>query len=189
MCKEDDEYPERRPLRLPEYDYSNNGAYYVTICIHDRTQRLFGDVINDKMQLSDVGHIVYNQWQQLPERFSHIQLDEFVVMPNHVHGIVIINRIGRAPARSAPTKPVNSQNDGNYVTIGTIVGTYKSLVANECLKLFKSQNRYLGNLWQRNYYEHVIRDEKSLQSVRRYISENPQKWSIDENNCSLASGV
>jgi putative transposase len=216
MCKNDDEYPERRLLRLPGYDYSNNGAYYVTICIHDRTQRLFGDVINDKMKLSDVGYIVYNQWQQLPERFPHIQLDEFVVMPNHVHGIVIINRIERAPARGAPTNPINLQdkeyynvntvgaglapareyfdtksdiipNDSNYATIGTVVGTYKSLVANECLKLFKSQNRYMGHLWQRNYYEHVIRDEKSLQSVRRYISENPQKWSIDKENYSLTS--
>jgi len=114
MCKNDDEYPERQPRRLPGYDYSNNGAYYVTICIHDRTQRLFGDVINDKMKLSDVGYIVYNQWQQLPERFSHIQLDEFVVMPNHMHGIVIINRIERTLARGAPTKPINLQDKECY---------------------------------------------------------------------------
>ncbi|MBF0104319.1 MAG: transposase [Deltaproteobacteria bacterium] len=176
----------RRSIRLKGYDYSQQGAYFVTICSHDR-ECLFGEIVDGKMVLNDVGKIVETCWHNIPNNFPNAELDAFVVMPNHVHGIICIvgaplagaqnagaqngTQNNRAPARGAPT-------------VGDIVGAYKSLCVHNCLKWIKQNepDRVLGKFWQRNYYEHVIRNEKSLDQIREYIINNPANWQGDEMN-------
>ena len=248
-------YHNRESIRLSGYDYSRQGYYFITICIHDRKQRLFGDIIDKKMVFTELGNIAFNQFEYLPKRFPNIKLDEFQIMPNHVHAVIQIhtphnstaNIVGatlavahdRAGASPAPTKTTVAHDanavahdragaspaptkttvahDANAVahdragaspapteiiktvkmktetaetkpenmktnTIGDIVGAYKSLVANACLKIYKSKNERMGKLWQRNYFEHIIRDNKSLYFIRNYIRENPVNWFVDTEN-------
>jgi putative transposase len=210
-------YHNRRSIRLDGYDYSRPGFYFVTICIHDRKQRLFGNVANGKMILNEMGKIAFDTFNQLPERFPNMKPHVFQIMPNHVHAIIAIhvvpvgatlavarnpvavaqyipvdgptkqNRAGASPAPTNITEPTEN-TDRKMITenaktaIGDIVGAYKSLVANGCLKIHKSKNEHMGKLWQRNYYEHVIRDEKSLFAIRKYILENPMNWDFDSEN-------
>ena len=220
-------YHNRGSIRLRGYDYSRHGYYFITICIHDRNQRLFGDIIDGKMVFTELGNIAYNQFACLPKRFPNIKLDEFQIMPNHVHAVIPIctphnstaNIVGatlavardapvvthdRAGASPAPTKTTVARDSGAVAhnragaspaptktikpktikpgTIGDIVGAYKSLVANECLKIYKSKNERMGKLWQRNYFEHIIRNGKSLYFIRNYIRENPMNWFVDTEN-------
>lgn len=172
----------RRSIRLKDYDYSTAGAYFVTICTWDR-----GCCFEEYPQLKE---IVENQWRMLPERFEGIMLDEYVIMPNHMHGIIVIIA-DRAPARGAPTDSLSSNSVGaglapallKHATIGDIVGSFKSITSNEWLKVVKSGNINMrGKFWQRNYYEHVIRSDEELNSIRQYITENPLKWELDEEN-------
>lgn len=244
----------RRSIRLKGYDYSQAGAYFITVCTHNRLP-LFGEIVrvgftpaldnespntgvgagftpapDDKMtnigvgasssptgistgknvgsgfthvqmNLNEYGQIAHDQWQKISERFDHIELGEFVIMPNHIHGIIVINEsqtveAGFTPAPNdkmtnigvgaspSPTILRTGQPQGLPLrkTIGDIVGAYKSLVANECLKIFKSKNETMGKLWQRNYYEHIIRNEKSYLKIAQYILDNPAKWQQDSLN-------
>ncbi len=178
----------RKSIRLKGYDYSQAGMYFITICCQDRKYR-FGKIENDKMILNEMGNIAYVEWLKLTERFSNFELDVFQIMPNHMHGIIVLNGTsigatlvdtqndvdigaGASPAPTAPTAPTK--------TVGDIVGAYKSLVANGCLDIYKSKNKILGKLWQRNYWEHIIRDEKSYQTISEYIINNPAKWTKDK---------
>lgn len=197
---------QRHSIRLKGYDYARAGAYFITICTHQR-QYFFGDVVRAglapaQMQLNELGQIALEQWHYLSERFKSIETDAFVVMPNHIHGIIVIHDPQPEEAGFTPTPIMaiptqisqNAQSGGGasppptgipiWVTVGNIVGAYKSLVANECLKIFKTQNETMGKLWQRNYYEHIIRDEKSYLEIAQYIFDNPAKWASD----SLFSG-
>jgi putative transposase len=188
----------RRSIRLQGYDYSQTGLYFITICIHNR-QCLFGRIENNEMQLSEFGCIAHKQWSTLNERFPHIQLDEFQIMPNHMHGIVHIVGATLAVARNNQDA-VADDGRGNdkgagaspaptaAKTIGDIVGAYKSLVANECLTIHKQ--KFVGSdfipamekIWQRNYYEHIIRNETSYHRIRKYIIDNPARWQDDKFN-------
>lgn len=120
------------------------------------------------MILNDFGIVAHNHWQKLSERFINITLDVFQIMPNHIHGILIINPPVRAGLAPAPT-------------VGTIVGAYKSLVANQCLDIFKQKKLdvMMGKLWQRDYYEHIIRDERAYLRIAEYIVNNPGNWKGD----------
>lgn len=164
----------RRPIRLKGYDYSKEGAYFITICCHDKECR-FGKIVNyesyadAQMELNEYGMIAYNEWVKLPERFSNFDLDVFQIMPNHIHGIIILNN-------------AFTNSETMNATIGVIVGAYKSLVVNACLKIYKSKNEIMGKFWQRNYYEHVIHDEQSYQTISNYIINNPAKWYDDKFN-------
>jgi REP element-mobilizing transposase RayT len=196
----------RRSIRLQGYDYSQTGLYFITICIHNR-QCLFGRIENNEMQLSEFGCIAHKQWSTLNERFPHIQLDEFQIMPNHMHGIVHIVGATLAVARNNQDAVARNNQDavaddgrGNdkgagaspaptaAKTIGDIVGAYKSLVANECLTIHKQ--KFVGSdfipamekIWQRNYYEHIIRNETSYHRIRKYIIDNPARWQDDKFN-------
>lgn len=172
----------RRSIRLKGYDYSQAGLYFVTICCQDRICR-FGKIENGEMILNPNGEIAHNEWIKLSERFPNMELDAFQIMPNHIHGIILLkNPVGagftpapnddnRATARVAPTVAP---------TVGDIVGAYKSLVANGCLEIYKSHNETMGKLWQRNYYEHIIRNEQSYQNISQYIINNPAKWNDDK---------
>ncbi len=151
----------RQSIRLKGYDYSQEGVYFVTICSHGH-ESLFGEIILEEMIMNQIGKILNVQWFQLPSRFYGIQLDAFVVMPNHIHGIISI-------VESIPGQ-----------TIGKIIGAYKSLTANDYIKLCKANNFPIGKLWQRNYYEHIIRDEEDYSRIFEYIENNPLKWEEDQ---------
>ena len=286
----------RRSIRLKGYDYSQAGAYFITICTQDRAC-LFGKVVNGEMQLNDAGRMVLAEWNMLPERFPHVVLDAFVVMPNHVHGIVVITNpatddtattaptivgtglvpvpnagtmgavpdagtmgavpdagtmgavpdagtmgavpdagtmgavpnagtmgavpdagmmgavpdagmMGAVPddgatTRVAPTAativgtglvPVPDDGATTRVaptvgdivapTVGDIVGAFKSRVTVEYIRGVKTSGwpPFRGRLWQRNYYEHIIRNERALNAIRQYIIENPRRWQMDREN-------
>jgi REP element-mobilizing transposase RayT len=168
----------RRSIRLKGYDYSQAGAYFITLCTQDRAC-LFGRVVNGEMRLNDAGRMVLAEWHRLPERFPHLVLDAFVVMPNHVHGILVItdpaSTVG-ATTRVAPTRVAP--------TVGNIIGAFKSRVTVEYIRGVKTSGwpPFRGRLWQRNYYEHIIRNERALDAIRRYILENPLRWHLDREN-------
>ena len=186
----------RRSIRLKGYDYSQAGAYFITICCDDRVCR-FGHIENGVMLLNGCGQIAYNEWLKLAERFTHFELDVFQIMPNHLHGIIVLtvgdsqNDNGNVGATLA-VDPTDSQNDNGVIragaspartddpTVGHMVGAYKSLVFNECLKIYKLNNEQMGKLWQRNYYEHIIRNEQSYQTISNYIVNNPASWKDDK---------
>jgi len=172
----------RRSIRLKGYDYTQAGAYFVTICTKDRAC-LFGDVADGVMRLNQMGHIVRQCWLAIPDHFPHVLLDEFVVMPNHVHGILVImptHDVGATHASplqndDTPTRPRGPQPR----SVASIVGSFKSAAA-------KRINEHRGTpgapIWQRNYYEHIIRDDESLNRIRQYIAENPLHWYLDREN-------
>jgi REP element-mobilizing transposase RayT len=271
----------RRSIRLKGYDYSQAGAYFITICTQDRAC-LFGKVVNGEMQLNDAGRMVLAEWNMLPERFPHVVLDAFVVMPNHVHGIVVITNpatddtattaptivgtglvpvpnagtmgavpnagamgaapdagtmgtvpdagamgavpdagtmgavpdagamgaapdagtmgavpdagtmgaapndgmMGAVPNAGATTRVAPTVGDIVAPTVGDIVGAFKSRVTVEYIRGVKTSGwpPFRGRLWQRNYYEHIIRNERALNAIRQYIIENPRRWQMDREN-------
>jgi putative transposase len=174
----------RRSIRLKGYDYTQSGAYYITIVTYQR-QHLFGEVVDSDMRLNELGQIAYNEWFKTAILRPYVELfeDEFVVMPNHVHGIIWIqNNIVGARRRRTPTEHGdNIERFGKPVSnsIPTITRAYKSAVTYAVNGL---QNQRGAALWQRNYYEHIIRDEKDLQAKRNYILGNPMKWEDDDEN-------
>ncbi len=167
----------RRSLRLKDYDYTHAGAYFVTICTQSRTC-LFGTVVDGQIQLNDAGHVVHRTWGELPNRFSHVDVDAFIVMPNHIHGIILVGA-----QFIAPRGPQNYRHDkragaiNRAPTLGEIVRAYKAVSAR---KIRQQVNPAFA--WQRNYYEHVIRSEESLNRIRQYIRDNPAQWQFDCEN-------
>ena len=165
----------RRSLRLRGYDYAQAGAYFVTICVQGRAC-LFGAIAEGSMCLNVAGELAADLWSRLPARYPDIDLDQFVIMPNHIHGIVVLPDGAPSDESGAATRAAP--------TIGGIVGAFKSLFAVEYIRGVK-ERRWPGfdrRLWQRNYFEHVIRDETDLARVRRYIDENPLRWADDQEN-------
>jgi len=176
----------RRSIRLPEYDYSQPGAYYVTIVASDR-ESLFGEVVNKETVLTKFGLVAKQQWEKLPKRFPNIELGAFIIMPNHMHGIITITD-GRGTAgntndhddkssRRAPTwegfqKPVKG-------SIPTIIRSYKSAVSYRINLMRGTQGI---PVWQRNYWGHIIRNPQDLQNKSDYIEANPMLWDEDDEN-------
>lgn len=223
----------RRSLRLKGYDYSQAGAYFITVCVEDRAC-LFGDVVDGQMHLNDAGRTVMEEWNALPVRFPSVELDVFGVMPNHIHGIIVMEagrkesaavarpgatsvdmgpgQFERAPvgatlvvaldphgsvvgecesaavARSRapdPPGPVMGECESASVPrVGDIVGAFKSLTTVTYIHGVKHSGwpPFRGRLWQRNYHEHIIRNEESLNLIRQYILDNPACWESDEEN-------
>ena len=232
----------RKSIRLKGYDYSQAGLYFITICCQDRICR-FGQVENGEMILNEYGQIASDEWVKLSERFPNFKLDVFQIMPNHLHGIIVLNDIPVGATLAVAPNNVVTPNDavapddavapndtvapndlvvpndviigddiragandaivgddirsgaddvivGDDIragaspaptkTVGDIVGAYKSLVANGCLDIYKSKNEIMGKLWQRNYHEHIIRNEQSYQRITEYIINNPAKWTGDK---------
>jgi REP element-mobilizing transposase RayT len=163
----------RRSIRLQGYDYAQAGAYFVTICAYER-RCLFGNVSDGTMQLNERGRIVEECWEAIPAHLADVELDAFCVMPNHVHGIIIIRRgtPWRAPTVEQFQKPVAG-------SLPTIVRSFKSAVT----KRIREVQHTPGLLvWQRNYYEHVIRHDEDLRRIRVYIENNPVQWDGDDYN-------
>ncbi|RBQ03805.1 transposase [Pedobacter miscanthi] len=177
----------RRSIRLKGYDYSQAGAYFITICCEDRIHR-FGKISGNEMILNQSGTIAYNEWINLSDRFPNFELDVFQIMPNHMHGIIVLKDVGAtvavAPENNAKEENTHEENSRATArvapTIANIIGAYKSIVSNACLQLFKSHNKTMGKLWQRNYYERIIRDESAYHNISNYIINNPSKWNEDK---------
>lgn len=208
----------RRSLRLKDYDYARAGAYFVTICAQDRAC-LFGDIVDGEMRLNDAGRMVVAVWDALPDRFQGIGLDAFVLMPNHIHGIIVLVGAGLVPARDGAGQigddPIRATTrvaptalarrflqvpDGDPTrattrvapTVGGVVGALKSITT---VLYTRGVNQsgwpaFRGRVWQRNYYEHVIRDETSLHGIREYVLNNPLQWALDrENPANVGAGL
>jgi len=154
----------RRMMRYRGFDYSSSGAYFVTICTKNR-EELFGEILGQEIMLNDRGMIVLECWNDLIDHYASIELDECVVMPNHFHGIIWINDAVGAGFKPAPTEKIHSLSE--YI---------------RALKTFSS--RKIGfPVWQRNYYERIIRSDTELFAIRKYIMENPLRWVMDPERC------
>lgn len=193
----------RRSIRLSGYDYSHAGTYFVTVCTQARVC-LFGDVVDGEMQLNDAGRMIEDQWLALPSRFRQVEVDAFVVMPNHIHAILLVGaplvgalRVGRVVEPGNPDEtashPVQHRAGTRPAptTLGDVIGAFKSLTTVEYGRHVRSDRwpPFERRLWQRNYYEHIIRDEASLHRIRTYMEENPSRWEFDRENpaCRAAS--
>ena len=203
----------RRSIRLAGYDYSQSGAYFITIVTQDRVS-LFGSIVDGKMQLNEWGQIVWQCWVEIPAHFSNAVLDEFVVMPNHVHGIIVLvnpsgatnvgmtnmgttnmgatnvgmtnvgmtnmgttnmgaTHVGATHASPLPARGPQRQS------VSSIVGSFKSAVT----KRINQQRGTPGaSVWQRNYYEHIVRNEEEWRRIAAYIQNNPSRWKKDREN-------
>lgn len=154
-------FPQRKSPRLKGYDYSQSGAYFVTICTHQR-QYLFGDIQNDAMHRNDLGRIADEELLLLPKRWQTVDIDLYVVMPNHIHAIIVLD---------------TAETDGKNAvpTLGHVVGSYKAGVT----RLARRDGLHEGLLWQTRYHDHIIRSEKSLNYIRQYVHHNPARWEED----------
>jgi putative transposase len=170
----------RRSIRLKEYDYSRPGGYFVTIVSYQR-ECLFGKILKEEMRLNDYGRIVDECWRTIPEHFPNVELGAYVVMPNHVHGIIVINdgADASASARRGTIYRAPTEQFGKPVTgsIPTIVRTFKAAVTRRIGRELNARD-----VWQRNYYEHVIRDHEDWDRIHRYIESNPSMWAEDDEN-------
>lgn len=168
----------RRVLRLRNYDYSSPGFYLVTVCIQKR-ECLLGEIVANVVRLTGAGQVVAAIWQELPSRFPSLTADSFVIMPNHIHGILHLGQadIFRAQ-QAAPLRPGPS--------LPAVVRAFKSQSA---VSVNRLRQRSAVPVWQRNYYEHVIRGERDLEKIREYISQNPLRWSFDRENPARAPGA
>lgn len=158
----------RKNIRLKDFDYSTAGYYFVTIVSHDR-KNIFGNIIDGEMDLNHIGLIVEKAWQEIPIHFPYIEVGDQVIMPNHFHGIVIINQVGALHA-----EPLRHAQP-----LGVIIRSFKSAVTKRVhdLGLFVGEK-----IWQRNYYEHIIRDEVDYEKIVDYIAANPNNWEYDNEN-------
>ncbi len=180
----------RKPNRLKEYDYSQDGWYFVTMCVKNKIE-CFGEIKNDKIILNEHGQIILKYWQEITSHYQNIFLDEWVVMPNHIHGIIIIeNLVGAEQCSeshifakstvgteqcSVPTKAIARVD---YGLLSKVIKSFKEISVKT---IRKNLNDY-DFAWQRSFYDHIIRNEKSLDKIRSYIYHNPPKWELDRNN-------
>jgi len=181
MTNESGKY-HRRSIRLKDYDYTQAGAYFVTICTQDR-KCMFGEILDGEIHLDDVGQIIQSIWITLPERFPDVELDQYTIMPNHLHGIITLSGTGftahqdsytsRVPDRFEQQMYTKSQSNLSHA-LGEIIRTFKAITAYRIHKAGISDFK-----WQRNFYEHVIENDDNLNRIRQYIIENPNRWTKD----------
>jgi len=180
--KFDAEKHHRHSMRLLGYDYAQVGAYFVTSVTKDRVC-LFGEIVDGEMRLNDGGRMIEQWWFELNRKFSTVETDEFVVMPNHFHGIVVIAGVTvGADLRVGP----NSEGAHAGAPLPTIIQWFKTMTTNEYMRGVKTRSwtPFAGRLWQRNYYEHIVRCENELTRIREYIANNPLQWEMDRENPS-----
>lgn len=213
-----------RSIRLKGYDYSQEGMYFITINVQDRV-RIFGEIVNGEMHLNELGKIAYNEWMHTPEIRKNVELGAFIVMPDHIHGIIIINDTDDSskgvlytPVSHTPVSHTHdddrSDRDVSHMsdidrgvsytpdkdrspdidrgvcdtpqrpplrspsrTIGAIIRGYKSSVTRKINEM-RNSNGFV--VWQRNYWEHIIRDYRAFDAISDYITNNPKKWDVDK---------
>lgn len=175
--KENPEPRARRSIRLKEYDYSQNGAYFVTICTQNKGHVL-GEILDGEMRLNGYGEIVSKFWDKIPHYFSNVKTDLHAVMPNHIHGIILIMRdcrggVSPPPSQGEVTSPLQKR------ALGQIIAFFKYQTTMTINQIRESPGE---RVWQRNYWEHVIRNENKLFKIRQYIQNNPLKWHLDREN-------
>jgi REP element-mobilizing transposase RayT len=175
--------------RLASWDYSSNGRYFITVCTKKRND-YFGQIINGEMQLSEIGKIARQCWMEIPDHFLFVNLDEFVVMPNHMHGIIIIDTpvmnggivetghalsLLRRPPRQLPQQQYHPRfrNQGKN-SISSMVGSCKSAVTKWC------NENHISFGWQTRFHDHIIRDDNEFERIRNYIMNNPANWEMDK---------
>lgn len=184
--------PTRKTNRIPHYNYSSNGFYFITICSQNM-ECLFGKAEQGELQLNTAGKMIESQWLKLPGRFDFIQFHEFVVMPNHFHGLIEI--VGEPLAGSGDNANIGhcdnkrigqqyrhlKRPQGIVPTVSEIVGAFKSQTTNEYIKLVKQflLPPFNKRVWQRSFHDHIVRNEESLLIIKEYIENNPAKWSLD----------
>jgi REP element-mobilizing transposase RayT len=171
------ELPVRRTTRRKDFDYSSAAIYFVTICTQNR-RNLFGAIENARMQPNRFGRLVQEAWFELPDHYARLTLDVFTLMPNHVHGVLALTDpvgAGLRPARAA-----------NHHGLSEIVGVFKSFSSRRIAEL---DNSLRGKIWQRSFYDHIIRNEQDLRNVRRYIFHNPARWEFDRENTNCKKDV
>ncbi len=216
----------RKSIRLQGYDYSQPGAYFITLVAENRIS-WFGEIHNRAMHLNECGIGFYKIWQDIPKRFPNIILDEFILMPNHLHGIIWIKDSRLENLDIDPTLDDDAKLEGDATlvvipdemesstrldptldstgpdatgsgtrphstknpTIGDIIGAYKSLSTNYYIKGVKEKGwpRFKKRFWQANYYERIIRNEKALNHIRKYIQQNPLKWALDHESANATT--
>ena len=193
----DPEKHHRRSIRLREYDYAQAGAYFVTICTQNR-ECMFGDVIEGRMVLSGSGEMIESVWHGLPEHYPGVIVNAFVVMPNHIHAVVILVGAGASACpdgseepQGVADRPGQPQGVAPTLSLPDVVHRLKSLTTARYRREIRESGwqPFAGRLWQRNYYEHVIRDEDDLNRIRQYIAENPLRWDHDPENPAVARPV
>lgn len=181
----------RRSVRLKGYDYSSPGAYFVTL-VTFRREALFGEILDGEMYLNPLGKLVKKCWQAISIHFLLARLDEFVMMPNHLHGIIFLSK-GEAsaddtfvfpttpqPADASPLQPIGTKHG----SLGAIIQNFKSISTRFANSLYFNPGSIL---WQRNYFEHIIRNERELNDIRKYIQANPVLWENDKENPHVLS--
>ena len=175
----------RRSIRLKGYDYSQAGLYFITICVKNRAC-LFGDIINGKMNLNDAGIMLGKWYDELENKYPDKKCLEMVVMPNHFHCIIenapTMGDHVRAPLRGRPEYGMDNQKYN--ATIGDAMDWFKTMTTNEYIRGVKNHNweRFDKKLWQRNYWEHIIRNDTGYHRIANYIIENPENWDTDKFN-------
>ena len=188
----------RKSIRLKGYDYAQAGLYFITICCQNHIS-YFGHIQNGEMILNDAGKMIETEWLNLKNRFPNIQLHEFVTMPNHFHGILEIVGVPLGDAQNINLQNVDAQNEmvlnemvlngkekgrpqGHAPTVGDMMDAFKSITTVEYIRGVKQNDwaPFNRKLWQRNYWEHIIRDENSHQKISDYIINNPQNWEKDK---------
>lgn len=167
--------------RYKNWDYRKNGYYFITICTQNR-QHFFGEIEDGKMELNKIGEVVHAEWYASEKIRQHIYLDEFVIMPNHIHGIVIIDNDGRDVLQNVSTNTTTNPKNKFMAEISPssnslsmMIRQFKSAVTRHARQIMPQFE------WQRNYYDHIIRNEKALEKIREYIFYNPTKWQSDQN--------
>ena len=163
--------PQRHSLRLKGYDYSQEGAYFVTICAHGKAC-LFGDVIGSEMKVNELGQKAQAVWDDLPVHYPHVATDAFVVMPNHVHGVIVIQAGGEGVG--AGLKPARTESARHGLS--EIIRGFKTFSARRINEFRETSG---ATVWQRNYYEHIIRNDADYNRIAEYIVNNPQRWAED----------
>jgi len=168
------DYPKRKLLRLKDYDYSTEAAYFVTIRTKNK-EKFFGRVVNEKMNLNKPGKMIEEWWKGIEQKFQNVVLDEYIVMPNHFHGIIMIIRELTVEADQC-VRPPESLSD--------IIKWFKTMTTNEYIRNVKDKNwkPFNRQLWQRSFYDRIIRNEKELNNVRAYIMNNPLRWEWEKEN-------
>ncbi len=168
-----------KSTRFPGWDYSSNGMYFVTICTKNKTH-YFGNIVNGKMNLNKHGQIANQYWTDIPTHFSNVHLDAYIIMPNHIHGILIIHNVKRRDAinRVSTGGITKTNNPMLNKSISRIIRWYKGRVTFEINKTGNDTHF----AWQPRFHDHIIRNEHSLHHIRKYIQNNPTKWDRDEYN-------
>ena len=185
--KSEPDIRQRRSIRLKGYDYSQPGAYFVTIVAHNR-DCLFGRIMNKKMVMSKFGSIVEKEWRKTSKIRKEIELDTFIIMPNHLHGIIVILPSVGATGVGTPLLRLHWSplplSGPEPKSLGAIMAGFKSAVTKQINIIRGIQG---VSVWQRNYYDRIIRNEDELINIREYISNNPTQWEYDLENPTVQS--